>query len=140
MSGISPNDAMQARLRAGADKKALDAVIRYSDLRGEHALRVARHAVTAAAPELHTMYAQQMAGASANEAAVAGLMVLTAFTAEVGALVTLFRQGDRKAKALAAVGLATNTGMLVYGRLKRHRIRQAARLHLADKRVKVAGA
>jgi hypothetical protein len=60
MPKISPNDALQARLRAAADQKAVEAVHRYTDLRGEQAHRAARHAVAAAAPSLRTMYAQQL--------------------------------------------------------------------------------
>lgn len=133
MPKIGPNDAMQARLRAAADKKAFDAVVRHSDLRGEQALRVARHAVTAAAPELRTMYAQKMGGTSAQEATAAGLAVTAAVIVELATYVTLFRRSGPKTKALAATAILCHTGLFAYGRFKHHLIRQAAIAELARK-------
>jgi hypothetical protein len=134
MPGLSRTDALQARFRAAADEKALSAVIRYSDLRGEQALRVARQVVTAASPDLRTMYAQKMGGTSAKEATTAGMLITAAVAAEVAAYIALFRQAGPKTKVLAAGGLAMNMGMFAYGRFKQHQIRRSAVVELAATR------
>jgi len=131
MSPIRPNDAMQARLRASADQKALAAVERHSDLRGEYAARVARHAVAAAAPELRTMYAQEMGVTPAPAATAVGLAFLAVAAAEVAAYVALFRQTGPKTKTLAATAIVSHIALFSYGRYKRHLIRRAAVAELA---------
>lgn len=123
---LSPTDALQARLRAAADLKAFEAVTRHSDLRGDPALRVARHAVTAAAPDLRAMYAQKMGGTSAKEATAAGAVITVALAIELATYITVFRNGGPKTKTLAASALACSIALFTYGRVKARRIRQAS--------------
>jgi len=131
MRKISPNDAMQARFRAAAEQNALAAVERHSDLRGEKASQVARHAVAAAIPDLRNMLAQKMGGTSAQEALASGLMFVAAATVDLAAYITLFRQGGRKTKTLAGTAIVLHAGGVAYARYKRYVIRQAARAELA---------
>jgi hypothetical protein len=135
MSPLSPNDSLQARLRAAADRKAADAVERHSELRGEQALRVARRAVAAAAPELRTMYAQKMGGTSAREATAAGLAFTATAAVELAAYVALFRQAGPKTKALAGAAIAAHVAVFAYSRYKHRVVRRAAAVELVKHKV-----
>lgn len=116
-----PKDSrtIQEQLRAIADRAALDAVIRHSELRGIEAVRVARHAVTAAAPGLRAQYANQLANTSEQELITVGLLAVAGLAAETVALGTLFARGGRKSRLLAAGALATHAWIIAYGQRRK---------------------
>lgn len=129
-----PNEktAIRARLRAGAERDALDAVTRYSELRGEQALHVARHTVAAAAPKLRAEHVARLANLSDREAIASGVSLVATLALDVAAYLTIFRRGTTKDRVLAGVGIAAHVVLVGHSRWREATVRKAARAQFAQ--------
>lgn len=130
MAPLSENDAIQARLQAGAYRKATDQVVRHSELRGEQAEIVARCAVAAAAPGLRAEHVQRLAKVGVAEAATTGILLCATLAADAAVYVATFRRGGRTARLVAGTALALHFGMSGYLQYRKQRVRAAARTEL----------
>ena len=120
-------ESIQERLRDGADKAALNTLIRDTDLRGEKALRVARRVVTAAAPSLRAQYANELAATTQQELISSGLLAIAAVAADVTVFGMLFARGGRKARLLAVAAAGMHAGLVGYAKAKQRRMIAGAR-------------
>lgn len=122
---------LRDQLKNSAHQAALAAVIRHSELRGDDAVRVARHAVTAATPMIRSECTRELGGITNPQATTMGVLALAGFALDVSLLAAAAARGGRTTRMVAGLAVAAHVGLVAYGRIFQRRIREEARTRLA---------
>lgn len=120
-----PDETLQASLARAANKAATDAVVRYSELRGQHAERVAIHALQAAAPKLKAEFIAGLLGTSKTEAAGMAGAALAMLALNLVVTGSVIRRGGPVARVAAGMAAVGHVGFFWWKQARDRQIRNA---------------
>lgn len=120
-----PDETLQMSLYRAANKAATDAVVRYSELRGADAERVARYAVHDAEPKLKAAFIAGILGTSKTEAAGLAAGALTMLALNLVVAGNVVRRGGPVVRVAAGATAVGHVAFFWYSRARQRRIRNA---------------
>lgn len=106
-----------------ANKAATDAVVRYSELRGEKAETVARYAVHAARPKLDAAYVAGVLNTSRTETVTVGAGALTMLALNLVVAGSVIRRGSLVARVAAGGALVGHVAFYWYSQARDRQLR-----------------
>jgi hypothetical protein len=125
-------ESLVMTLNRAANRAALDAVVRHSELRGQAAERVARYAVHAAAPKIRAAQQAIILGTKTQEAIAVAAGAVALFAANLVVNVNVYRRGSWLGRGAAIVAIVGHTGMFLYSRIRDQQLHQAVAVRVGQ--------